>query len=152
MSQKISDALPRREAWNKNGFSLIEVLIAIILTGLAIASLLAANGVFTKAHGAGVNLSTAEFLIEQIKERTALSGYENLHALDGASYCPPISVNGEVLNDFAEFSQEVTVENVSNTDFELVVSDYSSSFVRITVRVLLNGRQISSTNWVRAQY
>ena len=74
MSQKISDALPRREAWNKNGFSLIEVLIAIILTGLAIASLLAANGVFTKAHGAGVNLSTAEFLIEQIKERTALSG------------------------------------------------------------------------------
>ena len=54
-----------------NGFTLIEVMIAIILVGLAIASLVGANSAFTQANGAGTELSTAEFLLEQIKELTA---------------------------------------------------------------------------------
>ena len=56
----------------KNGFSLIEVLIAILLVGLAMAALMASNTAFTKANGAGTDLSTAEFLVEQIRELTAL--------------------------------------------------------------------------------
>ena len=52
----------------ERGFSLIEVLIGILLVGLAIASLVAASNAFTRANGAGVNLSTAEFLIEQIRD------------------------------------------------------------------------------------
>ena len=48
----------------KQGFTLIEVLVAVVLIGLAIASLVAANSSFTRANGAGVNLSTAEFGIE----------------------------------------------------------------------------------------
>ena len=55
----------------KNGFSLIEVLIAVLIVGLAIVSLVAANGAFTMANGAGADLSTAEFLFEQIRELTA---------------------------------------------------------------------------------
>ena len=56
----------------KSGFSLIEVLFAIILVGIAIAAMVAANISFTKASAAGTDLSTAEFLIEQIKELTTL--------------------------------------------------------------------------------
>ena len=55
-----------------DGFTLIEVLIAILLVGLAIVSLVSANGSFTQANGAGVELSTAEFLIEQIRELSAV--------------------------------------------------------------------------------
>ena len=57
---------------NKNGFSLIEVLIAILLVGLAIASLVGANSAFTQSNGAGTDLSTAEFLLEQVRELTTL--------------------------------------------------------------------------------
>ena len=160
------------EARYEGGFTLIEVLIAIMLVGLAIASLVAANISFTKANAAGVELSTAEFLIEQIKELTALlpvvdpetgtdlfgpeeagpGSYDDLDDFDGASFSPPINANREFLNDFAAFSQKVTVENVSASNFETVVADHSTPFVRVTVRVLLNSKEISSASWLRARY
>ena len=133
----------------ESGFTLIEVLIAIILVGLAIASLVAANNSFTVANGAGADLSTAEFLIEQIRERTAMVGYNDLYAFDGESFSPPIGADGEVLNGLAAFSQEITVENVNGANFEQVVG-YESSFVRVTVKVFLNSKEISSASWIRA--
>ncbi len=156
-----------------SGFSLIEVLIAIMLVGLAVASLLAANTAFTKANGAGTDLSTAEFLTEQIRELTTLlpvidpqtevsafgpelgetlAAYDDLDDFDGANFSPPINADRNVLNEFAAFSQQVIVENVSASNFEQVVDDHSSCFVRVTVRVYLNSRQISSVSWLRARY
>ena len=154
------------------GFTLVEVLIAMVLVGLAIVSLVAANISFTKANGAATYLSTAEFLSEQIRELTtllpvidpqtgtstfgpeesALIDYDDLDDFDGANFSPPISADRKVLDNFAAFSQQVTVENISATNFEQVVSDHSSSFVRVTVRVFLNSKQVSSTGWIRARY
>jgi prepilin-type N-terminal cleavage/methylation domain-containing protein len=157
----------------KCGFTFIEVLIAILIVGLAIASLLAANSSFTKANSTGTNLSTAEFLIEQIRELTALlpvvdpqtgtstfgpeagetlANYDDLDDFDGASFSPPINTRREILNSFAGFGQHITVENVSGTNFETVVADHSSHFVRVTAKVLLNSKEISSASWVRARY
>jgi len=141
----------------KQAFTLIEVLIAIILVGLAIASLLGANLAFTRANGSGAELSTAEFLIEQIRERTTLVSYANLPTFDDKTYSypnGPIGSNGEVLNDFANYSQQITVQNVilNNMDFQTVVSDGSSNFVRITVKIFLSGKEISSACWLRASY
>jgi prepilin-type N-terminal cleavage/methylation domain-containing protein len=132
----------------KHGFTLIEVLIAILLVGLAIASLLVANSSFTKANAAATDLSTAEFLIEQIRELTVMTGYDDLDDLDDVSFSPPISADRKVLDDFAAFSQQITVENVSDANFEQVVVD--SNFVRVTVKVFLNSKQISSASWLRA--
>ena len=141
-----------RDTRYEDGFSLIEVLIAIVLVGLAIASLVTANSAFTKANGDGAELSTAEFLIEQIRERTTLVDYADLYAFDDESFCPPQNANGDVLNELDAFSQQITVENVSASDFEQVVSDHSSDFVRVIVKVFLNSRQISSAVWIRARY
>jgi len=157
---------------HKSAFSLIEVLIATLLVGLAIVSLVAANGSFTKANGAGIELSTAEFLIEQIRELAALLpvvdpqttttifgpeeaglvSYDDLDDFDGASFSPPINANRITLNDFAAYSQQIIVENVNAANFEQAVSDHGSSFVRVTVKVLLNSKEISSTSWIRARY
>jgi len=158
----------------ENGFSLIEVLVAIILVGLAIASLVAANISFTKANAAGTNLSTAEFLLEQVKEltvmlpvvdpntgmltfgpeagETILADYDDLDDFHGLAFSPPISADRATLNDFAAFTQQVTVENVSAGDFEQIVADHGSFFVRVTVKVLLNSEEIISADWVRATY
>lgn len=156
-----------------SGFSLIEVLIAILLVGLAVASLVAANAAFTIANGAGADMSTAEFLFEQIRELTALlpvidpetelatfgpesgetpASYDDLDDFDGASFSPPINADRNVLNNFSAYSQQITVENVSASNFEQVVSDHGSSFVRVTVKVLLNSKEICSTSWLRARY
>lgn len=138
----------------EDGFSLIEALIAVILVGLAITALVVANGSFTIANSAGTDLSTAEFLIEQIRELTTLLPYDDLDNFVGAdgveSFCPPIDANRTPL-DFPAFSQHVTVENVNPTNFEQVVG-YDSNFIRVTVKVFLNAKEISSARWIRARY
>ena len=136
----------------KAGFSLIEVLIAVVLVGLAITALLLASNSFTIANSAGTDLTTAEFLIEQIRELTALLSFNELNGFaSGSPFKPPISADGSVLNDFAAFSQHVTVEKVSSTNFELP-GPVDSPFVRVTVKVFLNAKEISSAIWIRARY
>ena len=166
-----------RNSKHSSGFTFVEVLIAILLVGLAIAALMAANRAFTMANDAGTDLSTAEFLIEQIKElmallpvvepgtpesavdvfgpepdETTLVAYDDLNDFDNMSFSPPINANRIALNNFAAYSQQVTVENVNASNFEQVVADHGSSFVRVTVRVYLNSKEISSTSWLRARY
>ena len=87
------------------GFTLVEVLIAVIFIGLAIASLLAANRATTQANGAAANLSRAEFLIEEIREFTAGLQYDDLDDFDGAGFSPPINSHWQVLDDLSAFSQ-----------------------------------------------
>ena len=156
------------------GFTLVEVLIAIVLVGIAITSLVAANVAFTKANGFGSDLTTAEFLIEQIRElslflavtdpqtgtdvfgaesiETGLADYDDLDDFDGAGFSPPINADREQLSDLSGFSQQVTVDNVNPSDFEQVVADHSSGFVRVTVKVFLNSVELSSAEWIRARY
>lgn len=154
------------------GFTLIEALIAAILVGVGIAALVAANGTLTMANGAGTDQSTAEFLAEQIRELTAmlsvvepgvssptwgpeetsLTAYDDLDDFDGRTFSPPIGANRGVLNEFAAFSQQVTVQNVNPSNFNLVAADLSTPFVRVTVVVSMNGRPIVSASWVRARY
>jgi prepilin-type N-terminal cleavage/methylation domain-containing protein len=156
----------------RDGFTLIEVLIAMMLVGLAIVSLISANGSFTQANGAGVELSTSEYLIEQIRELSTvlkviddpntptfgpetgetLADYDDLDDFHGAVFSPPISADRNPLTDLGAYSQQITVENVSKTDFELVVPNLSSEFVRVSVKVFLNTREISSASWLRSQY
>jgi len=135
-----------------NGFTLIEVLFAILLIGIGISALIGANIAFTRANGFGANLSTAEFLIEQVRELTVQMSYTDLSSLDDNSYSPPIDADGTALSDFDAFTQEITVQNVSNTNFENVVADGTTDFVRVTVTVLLKSEQISSADWIRAKY
>ncbi len=156
------------------GFSLIEVLIATILIGLSIAALVAANGSFTMANDAGGDLSTAEFLIEQLRElttmlpvvdpqleatvfgpetdETSLALYDDLDDFDGRTFSPPIGADRAVLAGYPSFSQQITVENLDPSNFNQVVADHGSDFVRVTVIVSQNGRQVSSATWIRARY
>lgn len=156
------------------GFTLVEVLIAVVLVGLAIASLLTSNRALTQANGFAANLSTAEFLIEEIREltmglevvdpeggtevfgaesdETSLADYDDVDDFDGVCFSPPINAERSVLSGLSGFSQTVTVENVSAGGFEQVVSDHGSSFVRIIVTIELSGKQISSARWLRTRY
>lgn len=154
------------------GFTLVEVLFAILLVGLAIAALVGANSAFSRANAAGTEITTAQFLLEQIKELTAtlpvvdpetttttfgaeeagVAGYDDLDDFDGVNFSPPISSERIALGDFSAFTQQITVENVNASNFEQVVADHSSSFVRVTVRVVFGTRELSSASWIRADY
>jgi type II secretory pathway pseudopilin PulG len=151
-------------------FSLVEALVAMALVGIAIVSLVAASSSFTKVNGAGRDMSTAEFLIEQIRELTAplpvtdpqtgaaafgpeeagVAGYDDIDDFDGATFSPPISAGRGSLSAFSAFSQQVTVQNVSAGNFDQVVADHGSSFVKVTVEVSMNSESLGSVSWIRA--
>jgi len=162
-----------QKARYNNGFTLIEVLFGIVLLGIAIACLVATNISSTRANNIAMNLSTAEFLSEQIRELTTLlpvidpeagdatfgpesgeilSSYDDVDDFDGLNISPPINADRAALNDFSAFTQQVTVENVSAVNFEQVVADHSSYFVRVTVEILYNLEPLYSVNWIRTQY
>jgi len=162
------------------GFSLIEVLIATVLVGMAIAALVAANGSFSMANVAGADLSTAEFLVEQIRELTTMlpvaepgattwtvlgletgESFANLITLDdvddwnafnSASLGGPINAQRTPLTSLAAFSQQVTVQKINPSNFDLLDTTGNSDFVRITVNIVENGRPVSSASWIRARY
>lgn len=136
-----------RAIMKKGGFTLIEVLIATLLIGLAIVSLVVASASFTKGNASATDLSTAEFLIEQVRERSVSVNYNDLSSLRG-TFSPPIDANGGNLNSFAAFNEQIAVEDVCDSNFGRVVAD--SNFIRINVKVFLNSKQISSASWLRA--
>lgn len=122
--------------------------MAILLVGLAVASLVAANISFTKVNAAGADVSTAEFLLEQIRERSALTAFDDLTS---QTFSPPVNVDGEVLTDFTSYSQEVVVENVEPSNLE-VPAGSATDFLRVTVKVYLNSRELDSAAWIRTRY
>ncbi len=154
------------------GFSLIEAMIAVVLVGLSVTALVVASQSFTQANSFGADLSTAEFLVEQIRELTvllpvvdpetetatfgpeeaSLAAYDDVDDFSGATFSPPISANRVPLTDLASYTQKVTVQNLSPTNFDMLVPSHSSAFIRVTVNILQNGQLISSTNWIRARY
>lgn len=136
---------------NQSGFTLIEALIAAMLLGLVVAALAAASGAFTMANGYGVDLSTAEFLIEEMRERTANIDVDTLIAsYDGQTFSPPVDVSGIAMSDFTEFGQQVEIDYVESGNFSNIVTG-PTDFVRVTVTATKAGQPVSSTSWVRAR-
>ncbi len=141
-----------KRQFNK-GFTLIEVLVSVFIVGLAIAALMIANRSSTTANGEGIDLSTAEFLTEQIRELTAMlrdDQVDNLYNLSGP-HCPPIDANNQPITALAAFTQEITIKNVSASNFNQTVADHSTSFYKVTVKIFRNSDLISQTSWIRTK-
>ena len=136
---------------NVKAFTLLEVLIATILVGIAISALMAANGSFTRINSAGLELSTAEFLLEQIRGRSTLTAFGSLGGL-AATHSPPIDAAGNVLNEFSNYSQVVQVDRVLASNLDQVDGTNASPFIRVHVSVLYNGAEVTEASWIRADY
>jgi len=167
-----------KESRRSKGFSFVEILISIILVGLSITALVVASNSFTQANASGADISTAEFLVEQIRELTAMlpvadpdettwtalglngeatvtvyDDVDDFDDFDSAALGAPIDAHRNPLNALAHFSQRVTVKKVSKTDFdEVKLDNFDTLFARVTVQVFLNGREVSSASWIRARY
>lgn len=160
----------KTEIMNRTAFTLLETLFAIVLVGIAVCALMVASQTFSGVNAAAVDVSTSEYLIEQIREKIATlpmvdpetasasfgaeeasyAEYDDVDDYDDAEFCPPLDISSQRLNEFASFTQRVTVSNVSSADLQQTVADHSSVFVKIKVEILKNGEVVSSSSWLRA--
>jgi prepilin-type N-terminal cleavage/methylation domain-containing protein len=166
--------MKRSDSKNRFGFTLIEALVATMIIGIAVVALLTANISHTKVNAFGINTSTAEFLVEEIRSLTAsldvvdpefgavtfgtetgenaVTDYDDLDDFDGEVFNPPINVLGAELADFSEYTQIVTVENVGANDFTTAIADHGSPIVRVSVQIMMNSEEITSTSWIRVKH
>ena len=133
------------------GFTLIEALFAAMLIGLVIAAIAVSSGAATMVNGASIDMSTAEFLIEEIREQTASVDFDNILTYNNNTYNPPIDISGATMAEFSAFSQQVTVEYVEPSNLEQVSASPPTDFVRVTVTITKNNSPISSASWIRAR-
>lgn len=164
--------MKRLQSIQSGGFTLLEVMFASLLIGLAIAALAVTSSAYTIVNGAGIDLSTAEFLVEEIRELTApmpavdpdgvagacgpdagestLAQFDDVDDFDGQIISPPIDASGTAMTEFAAFSQQITVQNVASSNLTQAVADHTTDLYRITVTITKNNSPITSTSWVRA--
>lgn len=134
----------------RKGFTLIEVIFAMIVVGIAVASLVGANMAFSQNNFTGDEMSTSELLLEQARELTMATEYADLSNLDEVVYSPPIDAAGNTLTDFSQYSQKFVIQNVSSSDFKTPVTDGSTDFLKVTLEIYKGARIINSSNWIRA--
>ena len=131
------------------GFTLIEALFAAMLIGLVVAAIAVSSGAATMVNGVSIDLSTAEFLIEELREQTATIDFANLTALDGQTCSPPLDIAGNAMPEFDAYAQAVTVEYVTAADLSQTAAA-PTDCVRITVTVTKNNNPVTSASWIRA--
>ncbi len=160
-----------RESCSKKGFMLLDALFAVLLISVAIVSLLVVSQSVTKINAKGVNISTANYLAQQIREcfatlsavdpqtSTAVFGpeedslelYDDIDDFNAMTFSPPIDIDRNELTDFSDYAQRIFVENVSTTDPDSVVANHSSKLMRVRVEILKDGEVISKLSWLRSR-
>lgn len=160
-----------RVCGDRSAFTLIEILMATVMIGIAVAALMVANGSLSQANGAGLEMTNAEFFIDQLRELTVtlpcvdpvtttntfgaetgetLATYDDLDDFNGKTYSPPIDSGRNSLTAFPGYSETITVENVSASDLRTHAANHSTRFYHFTVTVSLNGKQLAQSSWIRA--
>ncbi|HDY65630.1 MAG TPA: prepilin-type N-terminal cleavage/methylation domain-containing protein [Phycisphaerae bacterium] len=128
------------------GFTLVEVLITSIVIGLGIVAVMAAIGSGTRINEAGVSLTRAGFLTQEIREWSM--NLDTLNDLTDVTYSPPRNSLGEELTDMNGWSQTLTVTWRSPTDLDVIVPSGSSDIAHMQLGVEHNGELILSTDWL----
>lgn len=132
------------------GFTLIEVLFAAMLIGLVVAAIAVSSGAATMVNGVSIDLSTAEFLIEELREQTAAVSFDNLPALDALTHNPPVDITGAAMAEFDAFTQQIDVDYVEPTNLQQTAASPPTDFVRVTVTITKNNSPVSAASWIRA--
>ncbi len=152
------------------GFSLIEVAVAIVITGVGVTSLMAATRAFSRANDGGNKLSQAVFLAQEVREWTVRlpfsdpdeldAGYppgadpydfqgvvDDLDDLMGATFAPPRGGQGSPMGDMAGWSQAITLTWVNPETLAAVLPGQTDA-VRVEVSIGFKGANLFDAAWL----
>jgi prepilin-type N-terminal cleavage/methylation domain-containing protein len=135
---------------SKNGFTLLECLLAMVLLGLAVTGLLISNQSLTSANGAGLEITNAQFCIDQIREMTARMTVPEVVTYNNQTFSPPRDSSGAPMANLNGYSETITVQNVSVSTLKPPATNTPVYLVTVTVR--LHGTEICRTTWYRTVY
>jgi prepilin-type N-terminal cleavage/methylation domain-containing protein len=161
----------------RRGFTLIEAMLATVIIGTGVLSMMHLFTACTRQNGSAVNMTAAMLLAQNIQETMAglsftdpafgktyfgpepgqtLGSFDDIDDFDAQTFNPPInSVRGPIA-DMGNYAQVVSVWPVfpnglsSNSDWtspDIPQTTYTGT-ARVTVRIL--HRKNAGANWVEA--
>jgi Tfp pilus assembly protein PilV len=135
----------RRQA----GFTLMEAAMTTMIVGVGLVATLQLLAAGTASNIDGARTTTGVNLARGIRELTLKMTFDEVRALDGRTYNPPIDSRGTAVNGFDQWSQAVTVQAVDKDGLTTQIVDPTSHAVRVTVVVSQHGKEVSSLSWYR---
>ncbi|MFP4355768.1 MAG: prepilin-type N-terminal cleavage/methylation domain-containing protein [Phycisphaerae bacterium] len=156
-----------------SGFSLVEVLMAVVLIAIGVTGLLSAMAAGTQTNAAGRDLATGSFLAQEIREYTLTLPFydpqgedsttigpngsnpvnfvDDLNDMKNVTYSPPIDGQFNKITDMADWSQTVTVSWRDPKNLTKTVADGSSEIVYVEVTIKHGSESVLTTGWIVAE-
>jgi prepilin-type N-terminal cleavage/methylation domain-containing protein len=153
------------------GFSLIELMIAVVILGIGIAALMGTFAAGTRANNTGRRAAEAAFLAQEIREWTLRLPFTDLNDADqgnppgpdgsdpqafvddlddlmGVTYSPPRDATGTAITDKAEWTETIELTWLNPQDLTASVADGGSDIVCVTVTLRCDGQEALTTSWL----
>jgi len=163
---KITTARPGR-----GGFTLIEVVVATVLVGLALTAMMISVRSNTRVNDAGTKLTQATFLAQEIREWTLTLPFrdqdvgdrdnppgsdgsnpqvwvDDLDDLMNVTYCPPRDGQGYAIAPLPAWSQTITMTWRDPNNLSQTVTNGTSDIIYVNVDVKHQNMLIVSSGWL----
>ncbi|KAA3604896.1 MAG: type II secretion system protein [Planctomycetota bacterium] len=137
-----------RRSRRKRGYSMLEVMIAVIVISLVGTSAVMALRMSLRTLNGSRTSAMAGTVIREIREYTLPLNLEELDALNGASWSPPIMGDGQALPGAANMSLNLSVTPVDEEDLITQVDPDESNTRRLRAVVFAYQRMILDVQWV----
>lgn len=153
------------------GFTLIEIVVATALVGLALVAMMTSTGSNTRVNDAGTKLTQGTFLAQEIREWTLSLPFNDQDAGDlnnppgpdgsnpqvwvddiddlmNVTYCPPRDGQGYAIASLPAWSQTITMTWRDPNDLSGTVTPGTSDIIYVNVDVKHRNNVVVSTGWL----
>ena len=160
---------------NAAGFTLVEVLLTVVILGVAFVAFLSAMQTGIRTGAESSDLTQAMLYAREMREWTRSLPFTDPDAADagnpvgpdnvtngvpyvddvddllGATFSPPRDSFGYAISDATGWSESVTLTWRSELDPTVDVSDGASNIIHIEVKLVKGGETVLTTGWLRAK-
>lgn len=147
--------------FRRNGFTLLEVMVATVIVGIGVAGMMAATQANTRVNGAGCDLTQATYLLGEIREwsmklpfadpNNHAPGTENppndVSDFLNVTFSPPRDACGQQIASKIGWSQVVSAQWKDPASLQTSVAAGTSDVVRITVTIRHNSATVLASSW-----
>ncbi len=138
----------------RGGFSYLDVMVAVMIIGVAVTALVQAMASTTKVNVAAREASVAVNLVRNIHERAMSLSLSQVDALNGRTFTTPIGSDGAALTGYDGWSQTVQVGRVvvdATHDIKANATGTPSTRLRrVNVQAVHKGAVIYNESWLLA--
>lgn len=135
--------------YRKNGFTLLETVIAIAIVAFGITGMMFAMAAGTKVNEFSGELGDATYLLEQAGAIVDGTEFDSLASLDGDVY-NAVDSQGNVIDGLTGFTQSFSVEPVNPATMAADVSGDPPAYL-VTVTVSQGGEDLATVQWLKVK-